>query len=121
MLEDVRIVLTDFQAAIEIRFPFRLQYLSHFPAEQGRELRIRFQPVQIPESDRDAVFRRESVVPRFRELVNLESVDYEGDIDQGVYVTLRFSTAVTYEVTPQPDFTGVQINVVAFEPDCGKP
>ncbi len=115
MLDDVRIVLTDESAVVDIHFPFRLQYLSHFPADGGRELRIRFRPVQIPDSDRDAVYKREAVVPRYGEVVKLDEVDYEGDIDQDVYTTLRFSVPVTYEVTADPDFTGVYVKILSFE------
>jgi hypothetical protein len=117
MLEDVRILLSERQGAIvEIRFPFRLQYLSHFPADTGDELRIRFRPIQIPDVDRDAVYKREALVPRYGDVVDLDEVAYEGDLDQGVYVTLRFRRTVAYQVTATPDFTGVQIKVTPLEP-----
>jgi len=111
MLEDVRLVLTEESSVIEIRFPFRLQYLSHFPEHQGKELRIRFRPIQIPETDLDAVRQREAVVPRYGRVVDLDEIDYEGDIDQDVYTTLLFSQPVTFEVTPAQDFTAVYVKV----------
>lgn len=115
VLEDVTIHHDDGHHVIEIQFPFRVRYQSHFPPRSGSELRIRLQPVSVATADIDAVFKRESVVPRYADVVALDEVIYEGDIDTGAQLTLLFSDRVTYEVIPDPDYTHIRVVVLGIE------
>lgn len=112
ILENVSIIHVDGQHIIEVKFPFRVRYQSHFPPDSGTELHIRLQPVRVATSDIEAVFERESVFPRYRDTVSLDEVIYEGDIQTGAQLTLLFTRNVSYEVRPGSDYTKIRIFVL---------
>lgn len=114
ILEDVVISHDGGHHIIEIHLPFRFRYLSHFPAKSGDELRIRLQPVNVSADDAKAVFKRESVVPKYASVVALDEVVYEGDVESGAQLTLFFTRMVSYEVVPDPDYTHIRIVVLSI-------
>jgi hypothetical protein len=114
ILEEVTITHENGHHIIEINFPFRIRYQSHFPDRHGKELRIRLQPVRVAATDIDAVFRRESVVPQYASVIALDEVTYEGDIKSGTQLTLTFTEDVTYEVRPAPDYTHIRIIILSI-------
>jgi len=92
---------------VKLTYPFR--YLSHFPQETGRELRIRIAPVRVPSSDVDAVFANEGLTPPDADVAAVDEVLYEGDTPNGPYITVRFTRPVRYEVIPGSDYRSVDI------------
>ena len=92
---------------VKLTYPFR--YLSHFPQETGRELRIRIAPVRVPSSDVDAVYTNEGLTPQDAEVAAVDEVLYEGDTPNGPYITVRFTRPVRYEVIPGSDYRSVDI------------
>lgn len=114
ILDEVYVTRENDRPAIHVSLTFPFRYLSHFPPEEGAELRIRIKPVRIPISDSDAVFKREGIRPDRADTVGLIEVLYEGDIDGGPYITLIFSRSVTYEVIPGTDYR--HLTVIAESP-----
>ncbi len=114
ILEEVIITHENGYHIIEVSFPFRIRYQSHFPDRHGKELRIRLQPVQVATTDIDAVFRRESVIPQYASVVALDEVTYEGDIESGTQLTITFTEDVSYEVIPDPDYTHIRIMILSI-------
>ena len=115
VLEDVEITKSDGNLIVEVYFSFPLRYRSHFPQDSGKELRIRLQPVRVPVSDLDAVFQRESVTPPYADAVALDEVIYEGDIDGGPYLTVRFLQTASYQVVPGADYRSMRIVVLSID------
>jgi hypothetical protein len=111
VLEEVDLVQRDGEIVIEVQFSFPMRYRSHFPADRGEELRIRLLPVRVPSSDLDAVPRRESVIPEYAGAASVDEVIYEGDIEGGPYLTIRFMRPVSYEVIPGSDYRSVRVIV----------
>ncbi|MCO6413319.1 MAG: hypothetical protein J5I92_11280 [Thiogranum sp.] len=115
VLADVEIIKSDGNLVIEVHFSFPLRYRSHFPLDQGDELRIRLEPLLVPPSDLDALFQREAVTPQYTDSVALDQVIYEGDIEGGPYLTVRFTRDARYEVIAGADYRSVRIVVLSIE------
>lgn len=115
VLDEVSVVRSDGTLYVEVLFSFPLRYRSHFPEQRAQELRVRLQPVRVPASDLDAVPRRESVIPQYADVVSLEEVIYEGDIEGGPYLTVRFTRPVRYQVIPGSDYRSMRIVVQSVE------
>lgn len=111
ILNEVVVSSQDEAVKIEVLFTDVFRYVTHFPHESGDELRIRIEPVAVSISDRSAVFQRESVRPPGRDDAKLMEVLYEGDIPGGPYLTLFFTSPVTYEVVPGADFRSITVVV----------
>ena len=115
VLEEVGLVQSDGGVFIEVLFSFPMRYRSHFPADRGDELRIRMLPVRVPSSDLDAVPRRESVIPEYAGVASVDEVIYEGDIEGGPYLTIRFMRPVSYQVIPGSDYRSVRVIVQSVD------
>lgn len=115
VLEEVRIVDNNGTLMVEVHFSFPLRYQSHFPQEQGEELRVQLRPVRVPSSDLSALYKREGVVPRDADAVSLDEVIYEGDMEGGPYLTLRFTRPVSYEVIPGSNYRSMIVVVLSIE------
>ena len=111
ILQDIVVTSEDDEAEVAIFFSDVFRYVTHFPHESSDELRIRLEPVQIATSSFSAVFQREAIRPLDAADAQLEEVLYEGDIPGGPYLTLFFSSPVTYEVIPGTDFRSMTIRV----------
>jgi len=121
VLDDVRVETRDHHTVLDVRFSFPLRYVSHFPLDSGKELRVRLHPVVVPASDLDALFRREAVAPRYASTIAVDEVVYEGDMDGGPYLTVYFTHDVSYQVIPSPDYRGLLIIVTAINKANGQP
>jgi hypothetical protein len=99
---------------IALTLPFR--YLSHVPLDTGSEVRIRIRPVQVPTSDRGAVFEREAVVPPDGDVALVDIVVYEGDAPDGPWLTVRFSHPVRFQVIPRADYRSITIDIQEILP-----
>jgi hypothetical protein len=111
VLQEVDLVQRDGELVVEVLFSFPMRYRSHFPADYGEELRIRMLPVRVPSSDLDAVPRRESVIPEYAGAASVDEVIYEGDIEGGPYLTIRFTQPVSYQVIPGSDYRSMRVIV----------
>ena len=115
VLQEVELVQHDGEIVIEVLFSFPMRYRSHFPADKGGELRIRMFPVRVPSSDLDAVPRRESVIPEYAGAGSVDEVIYEGDIEGGPYLTIRFLRPVRYQVIPGSDYRSIRVIVQSVD------
>jgi hypothetical protein len=115
VLQEVDLIQHDAEVVIEVQFSFPMRYRSHFPADHGEELRIRLQPVRVPSSDLDAVPRRESVIPQYAGAASVDEVIYEGDIEGGPYLTVRFTRPVSYQVIPGSDYRSMRVIVQSLD------
>lgn len=116
VLKSVDIIDDIHRSEVTIKFTFPVRYVSHFPLHKGDELRIRIRPLAVAQVDRDAVFKRESIVPRQTELVPLEEVVYEGDFaPEGLFLNLSFGFEVAFGVEQGADFRSIVVYVCEQE------
>ena len=115
VLEEVSVTADRGEMLVSIRFSFPLRYLEHFPQHMGAELRIRLHPVRVPVSDLHAAHKREAVVPRYAESAAVDEVIYEGDIEGGPYLTVRFVRPVAYQVIPGSDYRSMNVTVRSLD------
>ena len=92
-------------------FSFPVQYVRHFPAESGDEVRIRIRPRVVGRINGDALFGREAVRPRKRKSIHLSEVIFEGDVMGGPYLFVRFDRPVSFRVGIGQDFRSVVVFV----------
>jgi len=109
ILDDVQLVRNDDQLTLKVAFTLPMRYRSHFPQDGGDELRIQLHPIRIPASDLDAIARREGVVPLYADSAAIDEVIYEGDIEGGPYLTVRFTRPVAYQIIPGSDYRSINI------------
>jgi len=109
VLEEVTIRHDNGQPVLDIRLSFVFRYLGHFPLDEGRELRIRLEPVRVGPSDKKSIFARESVTPLNAGAFAIDEVVYEGDVKEGPRLTVYFDHPVHYHVIPDADYRGIKI------------
>ena len=98
---DIAAVEDGFSMLVRLTVPVR--YVWHFPYDSGAELRIKIRPFDVGADNRDALFKRETLVPHGNDDIALEEVVYEGDIEGGPYLTLFFSRGVKFRVEQGSD------------------
>ncbi len=104
LLDDVRISEGEQCSKIVIALTLPIQYIRHFPVNQGDELRIELRPLRVGRSDVDAIFKRESFVYEHSKTLPLSEILYEPDFPEGgPFLTLTFDRIVSYFVKPGID------------------
>ncbi len=116
LLADVRITEDPACAVIHVGFNFPVRYIRHFPYKTGDDLRIRIEPIAIGADDAAALSRRESASTPDNDFAGLIEVVFEGDFVTGPYLTLLFTSPVTFEVAQGTDFRSLTVSVVGPEP-----
>lgn len=99
-------------STITVNFNIRVQFLSHFPSESGRELHVRVQPLDAGGTGS----LRESLRPP-ESLRALRSIEYEGADPSGPILTLLFTRDMRFEVEPGRDPQSLVIRIA--EPGSG--
>jgi len=96
---------------LRIEFTFPVRYVSHYPETSGDTLEIKLKEVVISSVDAGFLYERESVrLPKTR-LIPLLDISYEGDLPGGPYLTIRFRSPVTYQVSQGSDFRSLRVTV----------
>ena len=97
-LSDVRVENVGSCTTLTINFNVRVQMLSHFPLEAGREVHIRVQPL-----DAGALgLLKESLRPP-SSVPELRSIDYEGNNPSGPVLSLFFAKNMKFDVAAGRD------------------
>jgi len=104
-------------AVVQMNIPIR--YISHFPRQKGNRVRVRIRPLAVSELDEDRLDDRESRSPAFRRQTLLREATFEGDIQGGPFITLRFRETSVFYVFQGPDYRSlwVVISPASFAPD----
>jgi hypothetical protein len=117
ILDDLDITETGAGLKVRISLTTRVRYVRHYPYDSGVELRIRVTPFDISSDNREALLRRESLVPFGDSPLSPIEVVYEGDIEGGPYLTLLFKHAVDFEVEQGRDSRSIVVHVSAAAPE----
>ena len=120
VLGDVDLVEHAESVEIRVGFNFPIRYLSHFPAEEGEELRIQLSPIEVPRGDREALFQRETHALPWPNLAGVSEILYEGDTLSGLYLTLFFQGRAHWQVLQGEDYRSLQIRVLTPYPSTSQ-
>jgi hypothetical protein len=96
---------------VRITLTSPVRYIRHFPYESGEELRIKILLFDVSRDNRQAFFKRETLVPFDSTDLPLNEVIYEGDIESGPYLTLYFSRPVDFEVQQGTDSRSIVVYI----------
>ena len=103
-------------AVVKVNLNFPVRYLSHFPLNAGRELRIKLRSIEISPSDREGLLGRESVRPPASDLADIRKIEYEGDNPAGPVLTFSFRDEANYKVGQGTDFRSLIVAISGPEP-----
>lgn len=98
---------------LTIRFNFRTRYLSHFPSNEGKSLRINVRPIDNGPDVKEALFSfsRESLRPVHDQNVSIAAIEFEADTAGGQVLSLQFPQVIHYAVSQGNDFTSLRITL----------
>jgi hypothetical protein len=96
-------------ATVDIRFNFTIQYLRHFPQDQGSSLYLQVRPAHVGPAAAEALGSREAVVARGEDAGPLQSIVYDGTTEGCPIVILDFDRAVRFSVAQGADFGSVRV------------
>ena len=94
-LSDVRVENVGTCSTLTINFNIRIQMLSYFPTEDGREVHVRVRPL---DPGANSVLRESLRTPE--SVKALRSITYEGDNPSGPVLSLYFTRDMRFEVEP---------------------
>lgn len=111
ILDGVAIKEDSEKIAVSINFNFPVRYLSHFPDEAGRELRIQLQPISVSSDDLNALSKRESFTPVKDNSANITEIIYEGDSYSNLFMTVYFNSQTNFSVKQGSDYRSLLVLV----------
>jgi len=111
VLEEVLVAETPDAWEVHVGLSFPARYERHFPLHEGTELRVTMQPLAVSELDAPELADRESVRPSGAAAMGLLEVTWEGDADDGPYVTFLFAHPVSFWVRQGKDFRSLVVTV----------
>lgn len=111
ILDGVSIREVSGKITVSINFNFPIRYLSHFPDESGRELRIQLQPISVSADDLDSLTKRESFTPTKNNVANITEIIYEGDSFSNLFMTVYFNSKTTFSVKQGSDYRSLLVTV----------
>ncbi len=117
ILDTLEVFEDEAVTTLRISLTTRVRYVRHFPYESGQELRIKITPFDISRDNADALLERETLVPSRHEDLPLIEVVYEGDIQDGPYLTLFFSRRVDFWVEQGSDSRSILVYVDEVAPE----
>ncbi len=95
---------------IRIGFNFRVRYVSHFPVNGGRELRIKVRPLDRISARKNFLVPREAVNASNLPGVDIRGIDFEAN-GSGPVLMVYFNRQVAYKVSQGSDFTSILVQV----------
>lgn len=113
VLEEVTVTRSEDAYLVRVAFSFPVRYQSHFPEQEGDELRVLMTPAVVGPTEEEAVYERESV--RLSGDGPAYEVIWEGDAPGGPFLTVLFREPVLFSVQPGRDFRSLTISVHAPE------
>lgn len=117
ILDDLDVTETGAGLKVRISLTTRVRYVRHYPYDSGVELRIRITPFDISSDNREAMLRRESLVPFGDSPLSPIEVVYDGDMEGGPYLTLLFKQAVDFEVEQGRDSRSIVVHIREVSPE----
>jgi len=108
ILGDISVSGKDSCQSVQIGLNFPVRYISHIPLKDGKELLIKIKPIVTGQQETIALGTREAYALT-EAMSSLRDVVYEGDIEDGPFLSLHFSQQVEFEVTQGTDYRSVRV------------
>lgn len=115
-LSDVALVSRKSCSIISIGFNFRIRYVSHFPANRGRELRIRLQPLDRGVALAQIFAKREALRAPIDERAAIRAIEFEVRQAEGPILSIQFKRPRSYKVAQGSDFQSIIIAISGRKP-----
>lgn len=112
-LSDIKVDNVGGCSILTVDFNVRIQFLSHFPDNAGRELHVRVRPLDGSGLGRESL-RTPTSIPALR------SIEYEGDNSAGPVLSLFFTRDMRFEVEAgaRPQSIVIRIAEMGAGPIC---
>lgn len=110
-LSDVQVAEAGPLSVIEVSSTVLVRYVQHYPENSGDELRIQLELIGVTGDQVKWEFRRQIVSGQPKNAARLTEVVYEGDVDNGPYLTLFFRRPVGFQVQQGSDFRSIVVVV----------
>jgi hypothetical protein len=96
---------------LQVEFNLPVRYVSHYPFEQGTELRIELDAVTMNSDDTKFERKREALKPPEESRDLLSTIIYEGNAVPRPLLTLTFRKSVRFRVGQGEDFRSVVVAI----------
>ena len=97
-------------ALLVVNFNVRLRYASHFPQNNGDELRISLSLIDLPVTEQ-RIFRREGVQVINGKLAGIRSAAVDLDQSRGPVLRVQFEHPVSFLVTQSKSFDSIAVAI----------
>jgi len=116
VLSDAHIVSKKSCDIVRIGFNFRVRYVSHFPANGGTELRIKFRAIDRDVAQAQLLFKRESLRAPQSQRAAIRAIEFEARDAEGPVLHIQFHHRVFYEVGQGADFESIVVAISGKKP-----
>ncbi len=106
-------------AIVNVQFNVPVRYQSHFPATQGRELRVSVSPLSYVRGSTG--FGAESVRPPDSRLAGIQQITYDLSDPAGPTLIFLFDHVAHWTVEPDKDATRLLVHLTTFGRSCDEP
>lgn len=98
-------------AIVRLGFNFRVRYVSHFPLENGTDVRIAFRAIDPEIAKAQILTRQESLRAPQSKTAAIKSIEFEASKGTGLSVLVTFEHRVNFKVAQGGDFESLVIAV----------
>jgi len=103
-------------ALLKVNFNFRIRYSSHFPLNQGDELRVSVRPIDPAVAASLVLLKREAARVPDGKSVGIKAIDFDVGQPAGPVLRVQFEHPVAYQVGPYPDFQSIVVAIAVKGP-----
>lgn len=107
ILNDVVVEEEGSMLVLKVKTNVPIRYENHFPEGPSKFVQIKVRAVSLTGADKNEYMGNESILPGFIEQVPVMDVAYEGNVEGGPFLSLRFKEPVRYQVKEDPELNGV--------------
>jgi hypothetical protein len=117
-LADAQLAIQKGCAILKINFNIRIRYASHFPLDQGDEVRITVNPIDRNQAAALALLtpRREAATVPDGKLAGIKAIELETQSPTGPVLRILFDRAVNYRVAPDSDTKSMVVAIAGVKP-----
>jgi len=119
IISDISFSQSSENATIKVSFNFPVRYLRHYPANNGKEVRIQFEPMSANTEDKLDLKKRESHFPPTSNPAGAVRVEYEGRDLLTPTILIVFDAPCYFDVTHGDDARSIQVLVSSGDRTTG--
>lgn len=118
IISDISFSKNPNEATLKVSFNYPVRYLRHYPLNNGKEVRIQFEPIVTDTGDKLNLKKRESYFPPTANPAGAVRVEYEGRDLLKPTVLVVFDEPRNFDVKQGDDFRSIRV-LVPFGIDAG--